>query len=102
MKQEDIEKAAGDYSGSALGFRDNKAIMEKHKAFVDGANWRINSVWHDASEKPKNGEMILVVNNMYSPFVCGPFNFSWKETVESFGLNKWAYINDLMPFSDAK
>lgn len=60
MTKEDIEKAAGDYSGSILGFTDNKSVMEKHKAFADGAQWRINSVWHDASEIPDLGEAIIV------------------------------------------
>lgn len=100
MTEEEVKKAAIDYE-DGLTYRPYD-MYDTQKAFLSGANWRINSVWHDVSEKPKNGEMILVVNNMYSPFVCGPFNFSWKETVESFGLNKWAYINDLMPFSDAK
>ena len=44
MKREDIEKAAGDYSGSILGFTDNPSVIAKHKAFVDGAEWRINTV----------------------------------------------------------
>lgn len=52
MTKEDIEKAAGDYSGSSLGFTENNSVMAKHKAFADGANLRINSVWHDASEIP--------------------------------------------------
>jgi len=38
MKRKDIEKAAGDYSGSSLGFTDNNSVMAKHKAFVDGLN----------------------------------------------------------------
>lgn len=28
MKRKDIDKAAGDYSGSILGFTDNKSVME--------------------------------------------------------------------------
>lgn len=52
MKKEDIEKAAGDYSGSILGFTDNKSVMEKHKAFADGAQWRINTVWHYDKSMP--------------------------------------------------
>lgn len=102
MTQEEIEKAAVDSCVFENSIFNPGLTPYYEQGFKDGANWRINSVWHDVSENPKNGEMILVVNNMYSPFVCGPFNFSWKETVESFGLNKWAYINDLMPFSDAK
>lgn len=60
MKKEDIEKAAGDYSGSILGFRDNKSVMDKHKSFTDGAQWRINSVWHDDLKKGQTNRCILV------------------------------------------
>lgn len=87
MIREDIEKAAVNYDSRAVAFR----------AFKAGAEWRINSVWHDVKEKPKNGEMIISLRSKYSPIVCGPFNFGWKETVETFGLKRWAYIEDLIP-----
>ena len=80
MKREDIEKAAGDYSGSILGFTDNKSVMEKHKAFVAGAKWRINSVWqHDI------------------PTVLGPDNTFFKEEVKDRQIHRWAYVDDLLP-----
>lgn len=34
MTKEDIEKAAGDYSGSSLGFTGNNSVMANHKAFA--------------------------------------------------------------------
>ena len=92
MTQEDIEKAAGDYSGSALGFRDNKAIMEKHKAFVDGANWRINSVWHDTTEKPKLGEIIIV--EVYGK-IWDYGEYDVCDTIHPKA--RWAYMKDLIP-----
>lgn len=64
MKKEDIEKAAGDYSGSSLGFADNNSVMAKHKAFADGAKWRINSVWHSTDELPKySGFLAVLMSN---------------------------------------
>lgn len=60
MTKEDIEKAAGDYSGSSLGFTENNSVMANHKAFAAGADWRINSVWHDASEIPEANKRVLV------------------------------------------
>lgn len=62
MKREDIEKAAGDYSGSSLGFTDNNSVMAKHKAFADGAVWRINAAWHDVNEMPKKGKMLIALD----------------------------------------
>ena len=44
MKREDIEKAAGEYSGSVLGFKDNPVVMAKHKAFTAGAEWHFDSL----------------------------------------------------------
>ncbi len=41
--------------------------------------------------------MILALRSKYSPIICGPFNFDWKETVEEFSLKKWAYVEDLIP-----
>lgn len=101
MTQEDIEKAAGDYSGSALGFRDNKAIMEKHKAFVDGANWRINSVWHDANEKPDTDkrDLLLIIKDGFGKEVYVHQNAYY---MLKYGCVRWAYIEDLKPSTYGK
>ena len=98
MKREDIEKAAGDYSGSILGFTDNKSVMEKHKAFADGANWRINSVWHDVSECPDENEPTIIEReNGKLSFHEKGYKGPWKYNVEQFRFKRWAYIKDLIP-----
>lgn len=96
MKVEDIKKAAQDYDDGLI-YSSVKEQCDVIKAFKAGAEYRINSVWHNVSEKPKNGKMILVLRSKYSPIICGPFNFDWKETVEEFSLKKWAYVEDLIP-----
>lgn len=96
MKVEDIKKAAQDYDDGLI-YSSVKEQCDVIKAFKAGAEYRINSVWHNVSEKPKNGEMILALRSKYSPIICGPFNFDWKETVEEFSLKKWAYVEDLIP-----
>ena len=60
MTRKQIERAAGEYFGSVLGFKDNPAVMNKHKAFMDGAQWRINSVWHNVKEIPDTGKFVLI------------------------------------------
>ena len=97
MKRKDIEKAAGDYSGSILGFRENNSVMQKHKAFVDGAEWRINSVWHDIKEMPENNRMILIIMQHDIPTVLGPDNTFFKEEVKDRQIHRWAYVDDLKP-----
>lgn len=88
MKREDIEKAANEKFG------DNSFA---YKGFIEGAEWRINSVWHDAREQPKEGVCSIIVRT-----ACGSFT-SWFVTddiikvFEKFGVTIWAYIEDLIP-----
>lgn len=101
MKREPIEKAAGDYSGSILGVRDNQSVMAKHKAFSDGAQWRIDNVWHDASEEPTKEEMIICSDDLVymwqSDFMLDKAFDKWSDFVKFTQFTKWAYSCDLLP-----
>ena len=98
MKRKDIEKAAGDYSGSSLGFTDNNSVMAKHKAFVDGAKWRINSVWHDINEIPEDGRIIVLLGKYGTMIIYGPNMMYYREAIIMDGwFLKWAYKEDLIP-----
>lgn len=64
MTKEDIKKAKAEnaerianiaYSGGGHIGQDDLGT-----AFENGADWRINSVWHDASETPISGKYALV------------------------------------------
>lgn len=92
MKRKDIEKTAGDYSGSSLGFTDNNSVMAKRKAFVDGAEWRINIVWHDVTERPKLGELIIV--EVYGK-IWDYGKYDVCDTIHPKA--RWAYMKDLIP-----
>lgn len=99
MTREQIEKAAGEYSGSVLGFKDNPVVMNKHKAFMDGAQWRINSVWHDVKEIPNTGKFVLIQLSGSERVLILFFlkkrdylNFIKRENVIG-----WAYVSDLLP-----
>lgn len=72
---------------------------ELEAAFVAGADWRINSVWHDASEKPKNDKVLVVLDHNNRPWVIRPGHI-WEYTVEIFCAKKWAYISDLLPIKE--
>ena len=90
MTREQIEKAAGEYSGSVLGFKDNPVVMNKHKAFMDGAQWRINSVWHNMNEKP-NGMFVILADFGQEEYSFG-INLEGMESAK-----RWAYVSDLLP-----
>lgn len=104
MKKEDIEKAAGEYSGIVLGFKDNPVVMNKHKAFMDGAEWRINSVWHDAIDKPERNRDFLFesargwfgINNT-TKMAREIYPEKWDRFVEGYDVIRWVYIDDILP-----
>ena len=81
MKKEVIEKEIR----SRLDEPDNEwdSIFNSgfSRGFSAATEWRINSVWHDASEMPK-GHGYLVVPDA-------------REVIES--ITRWAYMDDLIP-----
>ena len=67
MTKEQIEKASMEYAvgnswypGETSYESDIKAMEESFAdAFKAGAQWRINSVWHDAEEEPKQNAWFI-------------------------------------------
>ena len=98
MTREQIERAAGEYSGSVLGFKDNPVVMNKHKAFMDGAQWRINSVWHDRAEKADTSkELILMYSNGSVRVTLLNPNLTFDGFLSVDMFIKWAYVSDILP-----
>lgn len=97
MIKEDTEKAAlkgvEEYvnSGNLKGFRGSYC-----KGFMEGADWRINSVWHDTSEKPDMSKEIIVIYPDKSCRVFRP-NGVWETLIEVDKFIRWAYVEDLLP-----
>lgn len=62
--------------------------------FVEGAQWRINSVWHDANERP-NGMFVILIDFGTE---ISPEEFGIGLTADDLdGAKRWAYISDLFP-----
>lgn len=93
MKIEDIEKAAVEN----IKFKDSLdlgTIIENacRESFILGSNWRINSVWHDSTEKPKLGELIIV--EVYGKI----WEYGKSEVCDTnHPAARWAYMKDLIP-----
>lgn len=102
MTKEDIKKAAAEYAKEAC--RPLWRVGSEQVCMVDfiaGAKWRVNSVWHDASEIPISGKEALVkyitgdLKIKYRVDVfCG---YEWKEMCHYDKLIQFAYIEDLIP-----
>lgn len=102
MKQDIISDKAQDYISRLYSegeypveMRDIEADVEK--AFKDGANWRINSVWHSTKELPEHsGYLAVLIDNefMETTYYTAGIGFD-DMRLKSYGL--WAYVSDLLP-----
>lgn len=108
ITKDDIDKAAESYEDGLIysGIKDQCDIQ---KAFKEGANWRINSVWNDSSIIPDPMQECLVLLNdpMRKGFHIGRIenqgtnNGKWNiygyftPSLHEFVI-RWAYIKDLI------
>lgn len=99
MSKEDIKKAKVEnaerianiaYSGGGHIGQD-----DLETAFENGADWRINSVWHNDTEKPDPDKGGLLVGIE----VMGKTAYIRQNAyyVLQFGCVRWAYVEDLKP-----
>ena len=94
MNRETIEKAAVELC-TTEGQEEWLKDYGKN-CFMDGARWRINSVWHDAREKPNKNQLILFEHRQeYGKGYSVTFGDNY-EIIKSV-LIRWAYIDDLLP-----
>ena len=103
MKREDIKKAAFNTIDAPCErncekcdckYKEDCIWSHLKDGFVLGAEWRINSVWHDANEMPEK-KFALV------EYDCFPKGHGYlvvpdaREVIES--ITRWAYMDDLIP-----
>lgn len=96
MKIEDIEKAAK-RTIDEYNLNPEYGSYFEH-GFMEGADWRINSVWHDINEMPEDGRIIVLLGKYGTILIYGPNMMYYKESViADGGFLKWAYKEDLIP-----
>lgn len=92
MKREDIEKVADEFANKEYEISDIDRIP-LYKGFYHGAEWRINSVWHNSkTEVPDVNTIVLVEEEDGSIWQYKVFAKS-----QMLGWKRWAYIKDLIP-----
>jgi hypothetical protein len=97
MKQT-VEEAAKEYAddnypGSDLGIR----IMAAN-AFEAGAEWRINSIWHDNTNIPDDNKFCVFTlsdGNCGCGYYHKKDNTIWYENFSN--VVRWAYFEDITP-----
>ena len=99
MTREQIEKAAMLFAGA--GERGECPYNPDAKnGFIAGAEWRINAVWHDVSEKPKENRLILTEDDYCGEpdyCICQVTYPKFEDDIILFCTKRWAYIDDLLP-----
>ena len=95
MTRKQIEKAALLFAGAGE-WGECPYNPDAKTGFMAGAEWRINSVWHNASEKPDKNQ--LVVFECRKTYGKGySVNFGENYLLLKNVLLSWAYIKDLIP-----
>lgn len=80
-----------------------KAYIE---GFHAGINWFLDNLWHDASEEPKEGMLVLTDTQSIANkgHVCwqavklNPNGFirNWSNYVKATKITRWLYVDDLL------
>ena len=103
MTKEQIEKAVNDYIGFEPEVDEDLGTSQRRRAFKDGAEWRINSVWHDAGEKPvfddtgKYEKFLVLYKDSGSGLIISNGEDDWNDILSLTKFVKWAYVIELMP-----
>lgn len=99
MDKEQIEKAAVQYAQTFI-----ESSITAYRSFKVGAEWRINSVWHDKKEKPvckgerKFCDIFYISKKGYPRTNTYSENgFLLYRGEEWRDVKYWAYVNDLLP-----
>jgi hypothetical protein len=97
MTKDDIKKASEQYANDVCRSPHYRWGQEQVAMadFMEGAYWRINSVWHEGSEPPKTdkGDLLIIVKDAFGKNVYVHQNAYY---VLKYGCVRWAYIEDLI------
>ena len=99
MTREQIEKAAKETLVNESVELQATKVGAFQRGFVAGAQWRINSVWHDNSIRP--GENCDVLVETKRGIEMDRYDIDYNEldngTDWEADVIRWAYVDDLLP-----
>ena len=83
---------------------DIRQAFEKGAMFAD-KNPDLSSLWHDASEEPKEHSKIVIIDTKGAwwniDYASDDFEgyglYGWAFCIAHYNLKIWAYIDDLLP-----
>ena len=103
MNRETIEKVAKEYAEENMWYPgdiyNDSDIREMEKVYAEfytaGAQWRINSVWHDAKKEVPEPFRPLLLAYEDGTFIGKPKGSLLEMCPSEWKI--WAYIRDLLP-----
>ena len=111
-REEQIRQASIDYTflkGTPMcvcgdAFAEMADELNRNRAFEEGAKWADEhpiNVWHEASEKPRTKEWILIQysGGDYEALSLDELGIeTWSDWwCDNYKVIRWAYISDLLP-----
>ena len=105
-----IKSAAQGYCDATYGTLNEHPLIAE--AFKQGVNWAIQQflkdLWHSVSEEPKDNKVLFVQYHQlgrkdpwYITLNLGKIT-NWRDTVADFLIQRWCYIDDLLPKEGGK
>ena len=88
------------YGGDKCNYSYGRIYFSEIASFEAGAKWadqHPNNVWHDASEKPRTTECILVQFDEDDYDTLYLYIDIWCDWCKEFNPIRWAYISVLLP-----
>ena len=98
MTKEQIEKVTKEtLMNEPIELQTTKVGAFQH-GFVAGAQWRINVIWHDRTEKADTSkELILMYSNGSVRVTLLNPNLTFEGFLSVDMFIKWAYASDILP-----
>lgn len=82
---------------SAFDCKEDCGADDFNEGFIIGAQWRINSVWQDATKfKPRHGSKVAVLVGGKGITVWN-FENGMEQAFSCMSIKCWAYLDDLIP-----
>lgn len=97
MKQEEIDRVAVDSCVFERGIFNSQLTPYYEQGFKDGANWRINIVWHAMDELQDGKRQYIVQYNEDGKFAMSTKPISIPKEQAKSVFKRWAYMEDLIP-----
>lgn len=98
IDEKKITEAVNAYIGFPKEIGEGLETSMRRDAFRDGAKWFIKAIWHDAEEEPKSNKKLVVQRINCKGYIYYEIDknrtyVSWK----GYGINKWCYLEDILP-----